>query len=44
MKIVDREMFEIAQIYSREAVKTGSEYCWMCARDHLRMAYGIYDS
>lgn len=29
MKIVDREMFEIAQMYANDAVKTGSDYCWM---------------
>lgn len=39
MKIVDKEMFEIAQVYASDAVKTRSEYCWMCAREYLKMAY-----
>ena len=43
MKIVDAEMFSIAQVYAREAVKRGSECCWMFARECLKMAYG-YDS
>ena len=41
MKIVDKEMFEIAQTYANDAVKTGSEYCWMCAKECLKMAYGL---
>ena len=41
MKIVDREMFEIAQTYANEAVKIDSEYCWMCAKEYLKMAYGL---
>ena len=41
MKIVDKEMFYIAQAYAKDAVKTGSEYCWMCAREYLAMAYGL---
>ncbi|WWD11052.1 hypothetical protein CPL00134L_CDS0057 [Escherichia phage Phagiculus] len=41
MKIVDREMFEIAQVYARDAVKSKSERSWMCAREYLKMAYGL---
>lgn len=41
MKIVDKEMFDIAQSFANEAVKTGSEYCWMCAFEYLRIAYGL---
>ncbi|QGH76816.1 hypothetical protein [Escherichia phage BEK3] len=41
MKIADKEMFEIAQTYASDAVKTGSEYCWMCAKEYLKMAYGL---
>ena len=41
MKIVDKEMFEIAQTYANDAVKTGSEYCWMCAKEYLKMACGL---
>lgn len=41
MKIVDKEMFEIAQTFANDAVKTGSEYCWMCAFEYLRIAYGL---
>lgn len=41
MKIVDKEMFEIAQSFANDAVKTGSEYCWMCAFEYLRIAYGL---
>lgn len=41
MKIVDKEMFEIAQYYANDAFKTGSEYCWMCAKEYLKMAYGL---
>ena len=41
MKIVDKEMFEIAQSFANDAVKTGSEYCWMCAFEYMRIAYGL---
>ena len=41
MKIVDKEMFEIAQSYANGAFNTGSEYCWMCAKEYLKMAYGL---
>lgn len=41
MKIVDKEMFEIAQSFANDAVKTGSEYCWMCAFEYLRISYGL---
>ena len=41
MKIVDKEMFEIAQTYANDAVKTSSEYCWMRAKEYLKMAYGL---
>ena len=41
MKIVDKEMFEIEQTYASNAVKTGSEYCWMCAKEYLKMAYDL---
>lgn len=41
MKIVDKEMFEIAQVYADDALKTGSEWSWMCAREYLKMAYGL---
>lgn len=41
MKIVDKEMFEIAQTYANEAVKTGSEHCWVCAKEYLKMAYDL---
>ncbi|WCI99828.1 HEPN domain-containing protein [Escherichia phage vB_EcoS-UDF157lw] len=41
MKIVDKEMFEIAQSFANDAVKTGSKYCWMCALESLKMAYGL---
>lgn len=41
MKIVDAEMFSIAQVYAREAVKCKSEYCWICAREYLKLAYGL---
>ncbi|QXV80810.1 hypothetical protein bas02_0044 [Veterinaerplatzvirus Jeanpiccard] len=41
MKIVDKEMFEIAQTYANEAVKTGSYFYWMCAKEYLKMAYGL---
>lgn len=41
MKIVDKDMFEIAQSFANEAVKTGSEYCWMCAFEYLRIAYDL---
>ena len=41
MKIVDKEMFEIAQTYASDAVKTGSEDCWMCAKEYLKMAYDL---
>ena len=41
MKIVDKEMFEIAQSFANDAVKTGSEYCWMCAFEYLRIADGL---
>ncbi|AGC35381.1 hypothetical protein FDI67_gp56 [Escherichia phage phiKP26] len=41
MKIIDKEMFEIAQSFANDAVKTGSEYCWICAREALKMAYGL---
>lgn len=41
MKIVEKEMFEIAQAYASDAVKTGSEYSWMCAKEYLKLAYGL---
>ena len=41
MKIVDKEMFEIAQFYASNAVIHGSEYFWMCAKEYLKMAYGL---
>ncbi|AEI91216.1 gp16 [Escherichia phage phiEB49] len=41
MKIVDKEMFEIAQSFASDAVKNSSEYCWMCAKEYLRIAYGL---
>lgn len=41
MKIVDKEMFEIAQSFANDAVKTGSEYCWTCAFEYLSIAYGL---
>lgn len=44
MKIVDKEMFEISQFYASNAVIHGSEYCWMRAKECLKMAYGLYDS
>lgn len=41
MKIVNKEMFELAQTYADYAVKTGLEFCWMCARECLKKAYGL---
>lgn len=41
MKIVDKEMFEIAQVYASDAVKTGSVHCWILATEYLKMAYGL---
>ena len=41
MKIVDKEMFEIAQVYANDAVKNGSEWAWMCAKEYLKMAYDL---
>lgn len=41
MKIVDKEMFEIAQVYANDAVKIRSVYLWMCAREYLKLAYGL---
>ena len=41
MKILDKGMFVIAQNYANAAVKTGSEYCWMYAKEYLKMAYGL---
>lgn len=41
MKIVDKEMFEIAQVYAIDAVNNKSEWSWMCAREYLKLAYGL---
>lgn len=41
MKIVDKEMFEIAQTYANEAVKTGLYFYWTWAKEYLKMAYGL---
>ena len=41
MKIVDKEMFEIAQVYARDAFKSKSEWSWMCAKEYLKIAYGL---
>lgn len=41
MKIVDKEMFEIAQVYAIDAVKNKSEWSWMCAKEYLKMAYDL---
>lgn len=41
MKIVDKEIFAIAQVYAIDAVDNGSEYYWMFARECLKMAYGL---
>lgn len=41
MKIADKEMFEIAQVYANYAVKNGSEWAWMCAKEYLKMAYDL---
>lgn len=41
MKIVDKEMFEIAQIYANQAVKYIDNYRWMLAKEYLKMAYGL---
>ena len=41
MKIVDTEMFEIAQITARKALGTGSELYWFMAKEYLAMAYGL---
>jgi len=41
MKIVDKEMFRIAQHFAEFAVEFQSEEHWMCAREYLKMAYGL---
>ena len=41
MKIVDKEMFEIAQVYAKQAVRDNDNYCWMCAKEYLKLAYGL---
>ena len=41
MKIVDKEMFKIAQFYAHEAVKYNSENIWAYAKEYLKMAYGL---
>ncbi|ATE86074.1 hypothetical protein Sd1_gp8 [Shigella phage Sd1] len=41
MKIVDKEMFDLAQIYSKAAVNQSCDYLWMCAKEYLKMAYGL---
>ena len=41
MKIVDKEIFEIAQIYAKQAVRDNDNYCWMCAKEDRKMAYGL---
>ena len=41
MKIIDKEMFKFAQSYAKFALKNGSEYCWIRAKECLKMAYGL---
>lgn len=41
MKIVDKEMFYLAQVYSNAAVNQSCDYLWMCAEECLKMAYGL---
>ena len=41
MKIVNKYMFDVAQHCASEAVKTGSEHYWMCAKEYLKLAYGL---
>ena len=41
MKTVDKEMFEIAQAYLKQAVMDNDNYCWMLAKECLKMAYGL---
>lgn len=41
MKIVDKEMFKFAQSYAKFALKNGSEYYWMRAKECLKIAYGL---
>lgn len=41
MKIVDKEMFVIAQVYANEAVTHSDNYRWMLAKEYLKMAYGL---
>lgn len=41
MKIVDKEIFDIAQAYAKQAVSDNDNYCWMCAKECLKMAYGL---
>lgn len=41
MKIVDKEMFEIAQVYAKQAIRDSDNYCWMLAKEYIKMAYGL---
>lgn len=41
MKIVDAEMFEIAQDFARDAVELNSKHHWICALEYLKLAYGL---
>lgn len=41
MKIVDKEIFDIAQACAKQAVRDNDNYCWMCAKECLKMAYGL---
>ena len=41
MKIVDKEIFDIAQAYAKQAVMDNDNYCWMLAKEYLKMAYDL---
>lgn len=41
MKIADKEIFDIAQAYAKQAAIDNDNYCWMLAKEYLKMAYGL---